>query len=313
MARRLAYLRTFALPGLQIDARWLQLAAVGSFIAYAVLVLHAAILPANVLAFVATALLAERIACAVAPARGFDFRSPLVTALSLTLLLRTDDVRIAIAAAAFAIATKHLVRVRGKHLFNPSNIAIVVFTVGTAAAATFPGGQSLAGLGTAWVSPGSWGHAAMLVGLVACIGALVTARATRLDLALAFIGLWAAALFARALWLGDPLAIPLHQLCDGTLLIFTFFMITDPRATPDARPARVLFAAALVLVAYLLRFHAWQPDALLWALALVSPLSPLLDRRWPATRFTWREAEATGVATPPVVPSPRTRAVLAHA
>jgi Na+-transporting NADH:ubiquinone oxidoreductase subunit NqrB len=266
-----------------VDARWLQLAAVGSFIAYAVLQLGAAITLANALAFVLAALLAERIACALAPARAFDARSPLVTALSLTLLLRTDDVVVAAAAAAFAIAVKHLVRVRGKQVFNPSNIAIVAFTAG----------------GTlAWVSPGTWGHAAMQVGLVACIGALVTARATRLDLALAFVGFWAAALFARALWLGDPLAIPLHQLCDGTLLVFAFFMITDPRATPDDRVARLVFAAALVLVAYLLRFHAWQPDALLWALALVSPLTPLLDRLRPAERFRWR-ASPGAVAAPP--------------
>ena len=258
-----------------MDARWLQLAAVASFIAYAVLQLHAAISPANALAFVLGALITERVACMLAPARTFDARSPLVTALSLTLLLRTDDVAVAAAAAVFAIAAKHLVRVRGKQVFNPSNIAIVAFTAGGS---------------LAWVSPGTWGHAAMQVGLVACIGALVTARATRLDLALAFVALWGTALFARALWLGDPLAIPLHQLCDGTLLVFAFFMVTDPRATPDDRIARLVFAAALVLVAYLLRFHAWQPDALLWALALVSPLTPLLDRLRPAARFNWRAA-----------------------
>ena len=40
-------------------------------------------------------------------------------------------------------------------------------------------------------------------------------------------------LLARAFWLGDPLAIPLHQMQSGSLLIFAFFMISDPRTTPD--------------------------------------------------------------------------------
>lgn len=267
----------------RIDARWLQITALCAFVAYAVLGLHAAIAPVNVLAFVLTALVCEWLFGSTHDARGFDFRSPLITALSLTLLLRTDDAGIAIAAAAFAIAAKHLLRVRGKQVFNPSNIAIVVFAVGT---------------GAAWVSPGTWGHAATPVGVVACIGLLVTMRATRADLALSFFALWAAVLLGRAWWLGDPLAIPLHQLCDGTLLVFSFFMITDPRATPDHRLARFLFAGALVAAAYVLRFHFWQPDALLWALAIVSPLSPLLDRLLPAARFTWREGAAAAASGP---------------
>ena len=40
-------------------------------------------------------------------------------------------------------------------------------------------------------------------------------------------------LIGRALWLGDPLSIPLHQLQNGALLIFAFFMISDPKTTPN--------------------------------------------------------------------------------
>ena len=208
-----------------------------------------------------------------------DVRSPLITALSLTLLMRVEHsmagIGLALLAGLLAIGSKHLLRVRGKQVFNPSNIAIVLLTCSTS---------------LVWVSPGSWGHAAMQVGLIAGIGMLITARATRLDLALTFITLWATALLLRAYWLGDNLAIPLHQLCDGTLLIFSFFMVTDPRATPDHRLSRTLFAMLLVVVAYVLRFHFFQPDALLWALACSSPLSPLLDRLLPARRFQWCSA-----------------------
>ena len=261
-------------PG--IDPRWWQIAALSAFIVYALVLLHAAISPWVALLFLFGCVGTEW-CFARLRAGQFDYRSPLITALSLTLLLRVENslsgLALALLAALLAIGSKHLLRVRGKQVFNPSNIAIVLLTCSTS---------------LAWISPGTWGHAAMQVGLIAGIGMLITARATRLDLALTFIALWAAALLLRAQWLGEGLAIPLHQLCDGTLLIFSFFMITDPRATPDRRASRMLFAVVLVTLAYVLRFHFYQPDALLWALACVSPLSPVLDRLLPAQRFQWR-------------------------
>ena len=48
--------------------------------------------------------------------RPFDPRSPLISALSLTLLLRTGSVTLSIAAGVIAIASKYLIRWRGKHI-----------------------------------------------------------------------------------------------------------------------------------------------------------------------------------------------------
>ena len=61
---------------------------------------------------------------------------------------------------------------------------------------------------------------------------------------LAFLAFYAGAPLGRALWLGEPLAIPLHRLESGALLLFTFFMISDPKTTPDSRAGRILFAVA---------------------------------------------------------------------
>lgn len=256
----------------RIDPRWLQIATLCAFLAYARFDLGQRITALNALAALAGSLLSE-LCCARSAGRTCDLRSPLITGLSLTLMLRTASPWLMGAAAVFAIAAKYLVRVRGKQLFNPSNIAIVALTCATP---------------YAWISTGQWGQTATLVAGIGCLGVLVCARATRLDLALSFIALWAGALIGRALWLGDPLQIPLHQLQDGALLIFSFFMITDPRATPDHRGARVLFAALVVAVAYYLRFALFQPDGVLRALAVVSLLTPALDCWLRAGRFRWR-------------------------
>ncbi len=111
--------------------------------------------------------------------------------------------------------------------------------------------------------------------------------AQRSDIALFFLGSHAALLFARAYWLGDPLAIPLHQLQSGSLLIFAFFMISDPRTTPDSRTARFFFAFAVAVLAHYLAFFMQMRPALYVALIALSPLTLLLNRIIPGKRFQW--------------------------
>jgi len=109
-------------------------------------------------------------------------------------------------------ASKFVLRIDGKHIWNPAGFAIVVLL------ATSKG---------VWISPGQWGHQHLACRAARVPGDPGAARAQRSDIALFFLGSHAALLLARAHWLGDPLAIPLHQLQSGSLLIFTFFMISD--------------------------------------------------------------------------------------
>ena len=62
----------------------------------------------------------------------------------------------------------------------------------------------------------------------------------RSDVSLAFVFAYAAILFGRALWLGDPWAIPLKQLQSGALLLFTFFMPPDLSRVINGAAARRL-------------------------------------------------------------------------
>lgn len=203
----------------------------------------------------------------------FDWRSPLVTGLSLSLLLRTNTPLLWVAAPVLAIGSKFLLRVRGKHVFNPAAFAIVAL---------------LLGADGVWVSPGQWGAAAWLALLVASAGGLVLTRSTRLDTAAGFLLCFGGLLAWRACLLGDPWAIPLHQMQAGSLLLFAFFMVTDPRSTPDSRAGRMLFVAAVSALAYHLLF-AWQlRPGLYYALVSVSCLTPLIDLLLPARRFRWQ-------------------------
>ena len=125
---------------------------------------------------------------------------------------------------------------------------------------------------------------------------LVLQKARRADIAIYFLLSHAAFLGARALWLGDPIAIPLHQMQSGSLLIFAFFMISDPRTSPDSRLGRFLFAFAVAALAHYLAFFVQMRPALYFALIALSPATLLIDRVLPAPRFAWRTPALKGAS-----------------
>jgi len=215
-------------------------------------------------------------------ARGerFEPKSALISALSLCLLLRTNFAAVAALIACATIASKFVIRIRGKHLFNPTNFGLVL-----ALALGLP----------AWISPGQWGHVAFFGFLMASLGTVVVTRAARADVTFGFLLLYALIVFGRAAWLGQPLANPLHQFQSGGLLLFSFFMISDPRTTPDSRAGRLVFAAIVAAGAAFVPFVLYRTNGLLWSLALLSPLVPLIDRLLPGRRHAWPAGISVGV------------------
>ena len=210
-----------------------------------------------------------------------DLRSPLITGLSLSLLLRTGEPWLHAVAGAIAILSKFVLRIDGKHICNPAGLAIVVLLLVSR---------------DVWISPGQWGTALWFAALVSFLAILVLQAARRADIALFFLGSHAALLFARAAWLGDPLIIPLHQLQSGSLLIFSFFMISDPRTSPDSRPGRFIFALAVATLGHWLAFFMQMRPALYVALIALSPLTILIDKVLPAKRFAWRAPAHQGAS-----------------
>jgi Na+-transporting NADH:ubiquinone oxidoreductase subunit NqrB len=263
------------MPDARTDPRHYQIACLAGLLAYGTLVLDFAVDARRVATILATALAAQYVCTRVWRLPAFDPRSPLISALSLCLLLRTNSELVAVAAAVLTIAGKFLVRFRGKHLFNPTNLGLVVALLCT---------------DRAWVSPGQWGSVAFFGFLLACLGGLVVNRAARSDVTYAFLAFYLAILFGRAWWLGDPWTIPLHQLQSGALLIFAFFMISDPRTTPDTRAGRILFAALVACGAGFVQFVLFRNNGLLWSLALFALTVPPIDLLFQGERHRWRRA-----------------------
>jgi Na+-transporting NADH:ubiquinone oxidoreductase subunit NqrB len=264
------------------DARHYQIAALFTLLTYNLGWLDFGARPLNSACAIGGALLTQVICSRCWKLPSIDLRSPLITGLSLSLLLRADDPWLHAIAGGIGIASKFLLRIDGKHIWNPAGLAIVVLLY-TASSHV-------------WISPGAWSSTVWFAALLVFFAILVLGAARRSDIAIFFFGSHAVLLFARAWWLGDPLAIPLHQLQSGSLLIFTFFMISDPRTSPDSRLGRFIFAASVALAAHYMAFFMQMRPALYVALIALSPLTLLIDRILPAQRFAWTRPAIQGAS-----------------
>jgi enediyne biosynthesis protein E5 len=254
------------------DPRHYQIAVLSLLLIYGVGWLEFDIAWPQLVVSLGTALLAQYACTRLFGLSSFDPRSPLISGLSLCLLLRTNTLFLAFLTAVVTIASKFIFQRGGKHIFNPTNFGIVAMIALT---------------NQVWVSPAQWGSKLYFAFLIACAGGIVIYRATRSDVTYAFLMTYASILFGRAFWLGDPWAIPMKQLQSGALVLFAFYMISDPKTTPDSRAGRILFAALVAAGAAYVQFGLYRTNGLLWSLALCSIATPIIDRLLPAVRYQW--------------------------
>ena len=267
------------------DPRLYQITVLAGLVGYGTFWLDFGGGPARIGLLVATCLAVQWICTRLWRVPRYDPRSALISGLSLCLLLRTGDPVLAVAAAAVTIASKFVLRVDDRHVFNPTNFGLVAMMM------TSDG---------VWVSPGQWGNVAFFGFLLGCVGVLVVNRAARSDVTFAFLGFYLAIVIGRTLWLGDPLAIALHTLQSGGLVLFAFFMISDPKTTPDSRLGRVVFALLVASGAAYVQFALFLPNGLLWSLVACAIFVPVINRLLPGRRYTW----GNSLVQPPLGPSP---------
>lgn len=202
--------------------------------------------------------------------------SSLISAMSLCLLLKTNDWYISLLAAFITVTGKYLFRVNGKHIFNPSALGIVAVLLLT---------------NKAWLSPAQWGSNAVIFFLVVTLGTIVITRVQRLDISLAFLFTYVGLLFVRqVLYLGWPIDFFIHSVSTGSLLLFTFFMISDPKTAPNHWLARIIWAVLIAFSAFYLSAFKWKYNTLLWVLVAAAPLVPLFNMIFKGNSFEWKNS-----------------------
>ncbi|HET6723991.1 MAG TPA: DUF2330 domain-containing protein [Chitinophagaceae bacterium] len=199
--------------------------------------------------------------------------SVLISAMSLCLLLKTNDWYVSLFAAFATVGSKYILRFNKKHIFNPSAFGIVVTLLLT---------------NDAWLSPAQWGSNAVIFFFVVTLGTIVVTRVQKLDVSLAFLLTFVGLLYWRQVYvLAWPMDHFIHSVSTGSLLLFTFFMISDPRTSPNHPFARIIWAILIAGVSFYLAAFKWKYNTIIWVLVAAAPLVPLLDRIFKSRQFEW--------------------------
>jgi hypothetical protein len=237
-----------------------------------------------------------------------------------------------VGVVAISMASKYLIRWRGRHIFNPSNLGLVLAFVALGPQYTEP--QDLW-----WIPMGPW----LIVTYAILIGGGVL-----IAWELKLLGLELGFMVGFAVFVGLALApVPDHcmvaswyatPMCGRDLwqilvtspevLIFALFMVPDPRTVPDGPLARVVFGVLVALISVLLigptTLEFWTKTAILASLvvacalrfALVRLISPLEEAGGPlraVRRMGWAAPAVFGVAILMVGAVPVSAALSTHA
>ena len=203
----------------------------------------------------------------------------------------THGIWIFVGVVAISMASKYLIRWRGRHIFNPSNLGLVIAFVALGPQYTEP--QDLW-----WIPMGTWmivTYAILIVG-----GLLIAWELKLLGLEIAFMVAFAAFLALAlapvpdhcmvASWHATPMCgRELWQILvtSPELLIFALFMVPDPRTVPEGQLARIVFGVFVALLSVLLlgptTLEFWTKTAILASLvvacALRFPVAAFLAQR----------------------------------
>jgi hypothetical protein len=196
--------------------------------------------------------------------------------MSLCLLLKTNHWYTSLFAAFITVGSKYLFRWNRKHIFNPSAAGIIAALLFT---------------NDAWLSPGQWGSNAVIFFGAVTLGIIVVTRVQKLDVSLAFLITYIGLLYWRQIYvLGWPIDYFIHSVSTGSLLLFTFFMISDPRTAPNHPVSRIIWAVLIAAVAFYLAAFKWKYNTIIWVLVAAAPLVPLLDWLFKSKSFSWKSS-----------------------
>jgi Na+-translocating ferredoxin:NAD+ oxidoreductase RnfD subunit len=198
----------------------------------------------------------------------------------------THGIEIFVGVVALGMASKYLIRWKGRHIFNPSNVALVLAFVVLGLQHTEP-------LDLWWIPMGPWMIVtyAILIGGGLLIGWELGLLGLELGFMIGFAAFVAIALAPSpdhcmvASWHVTPLCgWDLWQILvtSPEILIFALFMVPDPKTVPDGPVTRVVFGVLVALLAVLLlgptTLEFWTKTAILASLVIACALRFALAR-----------------------------------
>ena len=203
--------------------------------------------------------------------------SAYITGISVGILLRSPLFWPYVLCSLLAITSKYVLRVNGRHIWNPSNFGI--------SAMLFLAAESVATLSIQWGN----NLGAMLV--IWILGSVIIWRLRRFHICAVYVVSFIALAFVRTWITGDPLLSEISPVTGPEYQLFIFFMITDPKTTVRSKKGQCIVAFLVALVEMLFRLDQ-SVYAPFYALFWVGPAALLIEM-WLSSRRSSTSVSAT--------------------
>jgi hypothetical protein len=220
--------------------------------------------PAKMALAVGTAILLEMVLGRLMFGRIPHLASAYVSGNSVAILMRSPFLWPYALCSAITITSKYALRVKDRHIWNPSNFGI--------AAMLFLAPQTVASLSI------QFGNSVAPMVVIWIVGFFLIARLRRLHICATYVLSFLAFGALRSAITGHPLAAEIAPITGPMYQLFTFFMITDPKTTVRGRRAQILVTFLIALVEAVLRLFQIV-HAPYYALFVVGPLANLVEIR----------------------------------
>src|SRR5688500_1068783 len=211
---------------------------------------------------IATAIGIELVLVRILSGKWPHLASAYISGISVGMLVRSPAFWPYALCSAISITSKYVLRVDGRHLWNPSNFGIVAMLVLAA--------DAVAGLSV------QWGNTFLPMVVVWCFGSVIIYSLGRLHITATYVASFIVFSVVRAWITGHPWASEVAPLTGPMYQLFIFFMVTDPKTTVRPMWGQCLVAMLVALVEAVFRLMQWV-HAPYYALFLVGPAANLIE------------------------------------
>ena len=196
--------------------------------------------------------------------------SAYISGISVGILIRSPEFWPFALCAAVAITSKYVLRLRDRHLWNPSNFAVSFMLF----AAPF----AVASLSI------QWGNNIYALLVIWILGSIIIYRLGRFHITATYVAAFLIFGFVRSLLTGHSFVAEIAPITGPMYQLFIFFMITDPKTTVrSTRQAQIVVVILVALAEAVLRFFEIV-HAPYYALFIVGPIANLIDIYWLSKR-----------------------------
>jgi Na+-translocating ferredoxin:NAD+ oxidoreductase RnfD subunit len=188
--------------------------------------------------------------------------SSYISGISVGMLVRSPAIWPYALCSAISITSKYVLRVDGRHIWNPSNFGIVAMLVLAA--------DTVASLSV------QWGNNLLPVVVVWCFGSVIIYTLGRFHITGTYVASFIAFAFLRSAVTGHPFLSEVAPITGPMYQLYIFFMITDPKTTVRSFTGQCVVAFLVAAVEAVFRFLEFV-HAPYYALFVVGPAANLVE------------------------------------